>query len=151
MIKIRKATKNDLDKIINLKKEWDKEFNGITGTNEKLNISEVKKEFYESLNPAKGVLLVIEENGIIEGYLQGDFLTHVPSNKRGYIGDIFVKKEFRKRNLATKLINEFTKIVKNKKFKSVQLHVNIKNKRAYGLYQKTGFEMTDYKMEKKIK
>lgn len=110
----------------------------------------MKKEFLEILKDKKTLLLVVEENKKLIGYMHSTFFKNI-YRKLGYIGDIFVLKEFRRKGIATKLINEFIKILKNKRYEKITLSVNIKNKNAIHLYEKLRFHIQHYDFEKELK
>ncbi len=150
-MKIRKARKSDLKEYLKLKRQEEKDYSEITKqkiTYPKDNV--MKKEFDKNLSSKSCLILVVEENKNLIGYMHGTFFKNAYSNG-GYIEDIFVLKEFRKKKIATKLINEFIKILKQKKYKRIQLSVNSKNTRAIKLYKKLGFELYHYDFKKELK
>ncbi len=71
--------------------------------------------------------------------------------KFGYIDDIFVSKNFRKKSVAKIFIEEFINILKRNKIKKCRLGVNTKNNKAIRLYRNMGFEIKHYDMDKKLK
>lgn len=138
---MRNAVKKDFDEYLSLKKQVVKKMN--------INNSEIKKEFDFILRyPNKNrIILVSEQANKINGYLVGTFLMHA-FQKIGYIDDLFVKKEFRRKRVATSLIKEFMKIAEKRNLKRIRLGVAVKNKNAIKLYQKLGFKITHYEMQK---
>ncbi len=110
----------------------------------------LKREFKDALNSIKKFLLIAEEDKEIIGYLEG---VQIIDNyqKTGYIYDIFILKEYRKKRFAIDLIGKFTNLLKKRKIHKIKLGVNPKNKRALNLYRKLGFKIAHYEMEKKIK
>ncbi len=149
-MKIRKVRKKDLNEYINIKKESLKEYSKIVGKKINLTDSQIKKELYELLSSQKKFLLFIEEDKKIAGYLVGSLIISDHQNF-GYIDDLFVRTQFRRKRFASRLVKEFIKIIKRKKAKKVRLGVNIHNKNATRLYEKLGFKIVHYEMDKELK
>lgn len=119
----------------------------------------IKKEFYEEYSKKKKpfefsqsdfqellkdfVIIAIEDCGII-GLLVGEIRTE-KNELEGYIAELFVKKEFRKKHIATKLKNYFLKILKNKEICLCRIDVNPDNP-AQEVYKKWGFKIDKYRM-----
>ena len=82
MIKIRKATGNDLKEYVKLMKESNKEYSKIIG--EKVNFSdkEIKEEFNSVLKSQKEFLLLAQDNEKIVGYLMGNFTSYKKKENR---------------------------------------------------------------------
>ncbi len=150
-MKIRKAKKEDFDDYLNLKRLEEKDYSKIT--KQKITYPEdnvIKKEFNNAIKSRKHLILFAIEDKKIVGYLHGTFFSN-PYRKGGYIEDIFVIKEFRRKGFAKKMINEFIKILKNKGYKKIHLSVNTKNTNAIKLYKKLGFEIYHYDLRKEWK
>jgi len=150
-IEIRKARKEDFDEYLKLKREEKKDYSKIvckkiTYPKDKI----LKKEFNDALVFKKHLILVVEEDKKLIGYLHGTYFSN-PYSKGGYVEDIFVLKEFRKRGIAKNLINKFIKILKNKGYKKIQLSVNPKNIGAIKLYKNLGFEIFHFDLRKEWK
>lgn len=60
-----------------------------------------------------------------------------------YIAEVMVAKEFRKRGIATLLIDETNRFAAKKNYKSIVLRVWDKNGAAISLYDKLGFKLLD--------
>jgi len=149
-MKIRLANKKDLNNYILIKNESLKEYSKITQQSIKLTNLQIKKELTEGVSNPKRFLIVIGKDKRIIGYLIGSILISEHQNY-GYIDDIFILKEFRKKGLGVKLINDFIKKIKKKKVKRIRLGVNIKNKNAIKVYKKLGFKIRHYEMDKELK
>jgi len=145
-MKIRKATKKDLRNYIIIKKEGLKEYSKIAKKRIILNNNQIKKELFEAISNPKRIILFVE-NEMLEGYIIGSIIVSEHKNY-GYIDDIFIFSDYRKKGLATLLVREFIKILKKRKIRNIGLGVNIRNKKAIELYKKLGFEMKHYGMEK---
>ncbi|MGV8151493.1 MAG: GNAT family N-acetyltransferase [Candidatus Nanoarchaeia archaeon] len=148
-MKIRKATKKDLEKYIFLRSEYIRVINKQNNENKAPNTDKIKKEFQNGFK--KGcIFLVAELNGNLAGYILGNIFTN-PWKSGGYIDDLYVDKAFRRKGIATKLLNEFIHQLKNKGIKTCQLGVSKKNTQAIKLYKKLGFDIVNYEMRIKLK
>lgn len=150
-MKIRKGTKKDFDEYYRMKVEECKEYSKIRG--KKIEIpkkEQVKENFYKILEMKEGLFLVVEKEKQLIAYLQGLVYKNIWSNC-GYVEQIFTDKRFRKKGTATNLIEYFKKALKKEKIHQILLSVNVKNKTAFRLYKKLGFEITKYEMKMKVK
>src|SRR3989344_3366455 len=139
MVKIRKAKREDFEEYLELKKKSLKEYSIITQQKIPINLQEIKKEFEEFFVSPKRFLLIIKENNAYAGFLIGTLITYV-FKKTGYIDDIFIKKEFRRRGFANLLIKNFILVTKKKEAQKLRLGVNPRNGNAIKLYKKLGFK-----------
>ena len=149
-MKIRKATKKDLKEYILLRKLATKEYSRIKKKKISLPDNFIKKRFKELISSKDAFLLLAERDKTIEGYLAASLIKGV-TQKTGYVDDIFVLKEFRKKGVGSLLIKEFMTILKKNKFKKIRLGTYIDNKNALRMYKNMGFKITHYELEKKIK
>jgi ribosomal protein S18 acetylase RimI-like enzyme len=150
-MKIRKARKEDFEEYYRLKVEESKEYVIIIGKHINIPLKkDLKKEFFEFIGKKNKRGYLSFEAKKLAGYMLVSVYNNIWS-KYGYIEDIFVKKEFRKKGIATQLVLEFLNYVKSNKINKVYLSVNLKNNNAINLYKKIGFEITKYNMEMKIK
>ncbi|PIN93262.1 hypothetical protein COU56_03750 [Candidatus Pacearchaeota archaeon CG10_big_fil_rev_8_21_14_0_10_31_9] len=147
-MKIQKAKKEDLRKYLKIKRESLKEYSKMSGCKINLTDNQIKKELIESINNPKKFTLLIGD-GEIAGYLIGSII--ISEHKSyGYIDDIFIYRKFRGHGLGTDLIKEFIKILKHKKINKLRLGVNINNKKAIKLYERLGFKLKHYEMDKEL-
>ncbi|MEK6864180.1 MAG: GNAT family N-acetyltransferase [Nanoarchaeota archaeon] len=161
MITIRKASVKDVPLIFELWNLLEKEHNAmiLQKTPElklllakKKNMAEIyKKNAKKVITSKKEIIYIAEKDGKPAGYIE------LTIDKRGYsvinvgvICDIFVKKEFRKLGVSSKLKQEAIKWFKSKRIKCVGLNVYMHNKQAYSVYKRWGFSDTDIRMMKKI-
>ncbi len=159
-MKIRKAIQKDFKEYLNLKKYRKEDYLISFGKELISPIDSIfKKEFYSILHSRKSLLIVAEEKSKLIGYIQGVLFSKQSlqkiffnslCTKMGYVGDIFVLKEFRRKGVATFLINEFVRNLKNRKYEEICLLVNKKNKNATNFYDKLDFKISRYEMKKKI-
>jgi ribosomal protein S18 acetylase RimI-like enzyme len=148
-MEIRRAKKEDFRQYLKLKKYNLKEYSNLINERIRRTDKDLKKEFNEFFSSKKRFLFVLEKDKEIKGYLIGTLIVS-DYKKTGYIDDLFVSKNFRKKGAAKKLIREFIKILKRKKIKRFRLGVSIKNNKATRLYKNVGFKIKHYDMEKKI-
>jgi len=147
---IRKAAKQDFKEYVALRKESIKEHSKLL--KEKLMIltkSQINKELKE-LFSKRNVFLIAEEDKKIAGYLIGTLFKE-PWQRMGYVDDLFILKNFRKRGIAKLLVKEFIKIVKKEGLEKCSLGLIAKNKKALSLYSSLGFKIARYEMAKKLK
>ena len=149
-MKIRKATKKDFSGYLWLKREEEKHFTKLLGKRFSISDKEYKKEFLTIFKSKKNILLLAEEMGVIIGFLYGTLFKNL-HDSGGFIEVIYVSNDYRRKGVATTLMKEFTKTVKKKKLKKIQLSVNVKNINAFGFYKKIGYKLHHYDMKKEIK
>ena len=104
----------------------------------------------DGLNTSNQYLLSVINNSVDIGYLWLHIFA-VKEQKKCFIYDIKIKDTYRGHGLGTKTMECIEKYCKNKEVESIGLHVFGHNKRAVSLYNKMGFETTNYRMEKKLK
>ena len=122
MIVIRKMTEKDLLQVTEIEQEtfsqpWSRE------------------DFLSSLNEANNDYLVAEEEGSIAGYcgywgIAGE----------GYIYNVAVKKEYRKKGIGTIMLKNLLEESKSRGIESFTLEVRSSNDAAIHLYESLGFE-----------
>jgi len=87
---------------------------------------------------APDTYLVYEEDGKILGYVVAVIL----DNSAAHIVSIAVHPNYRRRGIATLLMNELLKILEMKKIDLIFLEVRVNNDAALHLYTKFGFKIT---------
>jgi ribosomal protein S18 acetylase RimI-like enzyme len=138
---IRKIDKKEIELLLKIKEEFNKEYKI-----QKKSKTFILKEFKDYLE--KGNIFIEEIKNKIVGYLIGTIEKNNYENF-GYIEEIFISKDFRKKGISTKLKNEFIKVLKSKKIKLCRIEVSPKNK-AKKVYKKWGFKIEKYRMGLKI-
>jgi len=119
---IRKATLKDLNEIINIE-------------NESFNIHDRFSKEVIKYHIKKSHTYVYEYNKSIIAYL-----IYIPYKKSIRIYSIAVKKNYRNKKIATKLINHIINIAKKQRKKYLSLEVSVLNKIAINFYKKLGFK-----------
>ena len=161
-MKIRKATLKDLKTIVNLWVEFMKEHDkNVLKENERLdffikrkdNSKEIFSEFVEKNIKSKNseIFLAEVENQIV-GFCQMLIKDEIPVfkiEKYGYISDLFVKKEYRKKGISTKLKDMAFDWFREKGMKFVSLGMYPDNIESHEIYKKWGF--FDYHVDMRIK
>ncbi|WP_232183809.1 GNAT family N-acetyltransferase [Staphylococcus arlettae] len=102
------------------------------------------------LDTSNQYLLSVINNNVDIGHLWL-YIYDGKDQKKCFIYDIKIKETFRGQGLGTKTMNCIERYCKDKDVESIGLHVFGHNKRAVALYNKMGFETTNYRMEKKLK
>lgn len=133
MIKVRVGKESDVTQLVDLDKLAGKEIKWWQPLS--------KLEFLKILKHKK-LLYVAEEKGEIIGYLSGTI-----KGKKLILENVFVKKEFRKKGVATELIKKFSSDWENKDMKETRLHCP---ERLKEFYEKLGFRITALVMKKEF-
>ncbi len=99
------------------------------------------KFFREELNYNTFALyLTAKVNKEVVGYTGCWFKDRV---KEIHIVNLAIKKEFRRKNIATYLINEIINMAKTINFNKITLEVRASNEKAINLYEKLDFKKTN--------
>ena len=96
----------------------------------------------DSVEMEKGskVKLVADVNGEAIGTLSIDFGRDPWTPHVAEISNVIVNRDFRRKGIATKMIESALEIAKEKKIKIVKVEIESKNIAASNLYNKTGFK-----------
>ena len=161
-MKIRKAKKEDIEKIWEIEKESREHHTKISQTKykrlnksktDKKAKSEFEKNLEKDINGKKIVFLVAEINNEIAGWIFSKLGTWGWSDnppKTIWIDDIGVLKKYQRKGIAKKLLKETEKIAKKKGMEYSYLTVWLKNEPAYNLYKKNKYEDFAIEMVKKF-
>lgn len=136
----RQVKKEDFEKFLEIKLKFLDEY-GISKKTKKFILTEFNKYL-------KRILILAEENGDLIGYIAGE----VEKNnyeKYGYISEIFIKKEYRNKGIASKLKDEFLNELKKQKISLCRIDVN-PNNLALEVYKKWGFKIDKHRLMLKI-
>ena len=97
----------------------------------------VNDYFCNMIKNPKNILLCYEEDNTIKGYI---FLKPVSDNSKVCLIDgLYVEEEYRKKGIASKLIEEALKTIKDN-YEHVEINVIAQNEAAYKIYNKLGFK-----------
>lgn len=156
-MKIRKATKKDLSELVRLYLKYRKENESLAGVYKQrwqLSKKEISKYILESISKKNNFLMVLDEEGVLKGFIFGSFEKKEDSIKNyGSINEIYVVPEMRGKGFSSQLKDEFVKWFKEKKKGKgiISLYVMPKNEVAKKSYQKGGFEVSDLKLVREMK
>jgi N-acetylglutamate synthase-like GNAT family acetyltransferase len=143
-MKIRKATKKDLNRITELfRKEYAK-----SPYNEKWKEKDAKDKVKRDFK--RDLTFVVEENGSVEGFVM---ITEYSGwdGKQGFIDNIIVNSKFQGKGFGKALIKKVEDHFKKKGMKKLYL-MSIKSSKAFGFYKKRGFKEEDFvSMKKRLK
>jgi len=95
------------------------------------------KEFGKNLSSQKEYWIVAEENKKILGFSQGVLC----KSNVGELRRVYISKEFRGKDIGTKLCKEIVKWLKSKKVEEIKSLVYYKNKPSIKMQEKLGFEI----------
>ncbi|KYK30677.1 MAG: hypothetical protein AYK22_08560 [Thermoplasmatales archaeon SG8-52-3] len=98
-------------------------------------------------------IFIAEFDGVVIGHMIISIKKNFPIFKMEYYGRIntvFIKKEFRDKNISSKLKDEAIKWFKQKGINRVSLNVDPNNKRAINAYNKWGLSLSLFEMRMNI-
>ena len=160
---IRKAKVEDIPDILILWKEFMHEHdNIILNKNPKLkpylirknNATDIMRKFIQkNIKTKNSVVYIANVKSKPAGYclaLIKDNIAIFNLSKIGYISDLFVKKEYRRKNISSEFKNIVIRWLKDRKIKHISLVVKKDNKFAYSVYKKWGFFDYHIEMRKKL-
>ena len=109
----------------------------------------VKDYFKNIIKKENDILLCYEENNNVMGYIYLKAINN--NNEKGYLIDgLYVEETYRNRGIATKLINEAIKVIKDTDSKFIDINVLANNLIAYKLYKSLGFNETKINLRKDL-
>ncbi|HLC31810.1 MAG TPA: GNAT family N-acetyltransferase [Candidatus Nanoarchaeia archaeon] len=148
---IREATKEDLNRLISLYREYDLYENELDKGVEIDSIVEIKKRTLKFLKNKKVRIFVIEEYGEILGMVDWS-IDKKNGEKRGVLNNIIINKKARGKRYGTQLVDFLIDYFKNKKCVKVYSFVRGKNIKAQKFWKDYGFNLSvnGYHMDKKL-
>lgn len=154
-IKIRKASRKDINVIVSLARKLadyhrkiDKFYKGGNET-----LRGFKKTLTRSIGKKNIRILIAETNGKIVGYFIGRIEKSKPifvPEKIGKISDAFIDKKYRRKGVGKKLFFELLKWFKKNKIKYLQVSVDSRNVIGVSFWRKLGFKEFMKRMKMKI-
>ena len=142
----RKADSNDVGELINLRKEQLLEENLKEGRNDERNIDNELKEYFTKniINNTFISWVAIENNRIIATsglcFYQLPPTFSNPSGKVAYVTNMYTMKEYRRKGIATTLVEKIINEAKLLDYKILRLHTSLDGK---SIYMKYGFIDSD--------
>jgi len=70
--------------------------------------------------------------------------------RKGYVSNLYIKKNYRYKGIGKKLLNISLKWLKENNVKYISLEIHLKNKNALKFYRDLGFKDYTLKLAKKI-
>lgn len=142
MVTYSLAEKKDYKKLEEISVAFSLDLNKKAIKKENFNIeSFIKKEkkfFKKNFNDKFLKFFICREEGKLVAYaLIG---IEEDNSSEGFVSELFVKPEFRKKGIATKLLKMSFKELKKRKCKDISITVHSENTKAVKLYKKFGFE-----------
>lgn len=112
-----------------------------------------RKRLKKRIRSKSNIFFVVEDNGKVIGFIDGN----VPDDEWwykenvAYVDHLCVDSSYRKQGIATKLMIEFEKSVKELGVKDIRLLAFPNNKPAISFYKKNGFSEYSVYYNKRIK
>ncbi len=151
---IRRAKIEDFDSILKLQLELeDTECKFDTNLIERCyDTKEGKKRLRKRIKSKTQVFLVAVSNNEVVGFVDGRIMDEAIwyKEKVGILEHICVRKENRRKNVASNLIKAFEREIVNMGAKYIQILAFPENKPAMDLYNKYGYEMYSVYLSKRI-
>lgn len=114
-------------------KKGDKDF--PEPLSDRVDLKEYAKKMYENAV----IIAEVYDNqvvGLFAGYINDE------KKKSAYISFVNVLKEYRRKGMAKKLLQEFIDVARKKGFCEIHLHTSFENQGAIKLYESNGFKKT---------
>jgi len=145
MLKIRAAVEEDLPKLGELWSDfmtYNAAFNDSFKTNKKARGIFMSEMTERNQNPDCR-LAVAESDGDLVGFCYS-YISLKPKyfklDKFGFIGDLFVRDEFRRNGIGRKLVDDAFDFFRRRKIKQIELLVAIKNVNTIKFWEAVGFD-----------
>lgn len=151
-IKIRKAVKKDLDKILELNQklfDYEKQFDDTF--NPEWTYSEVGKNSFIKCIKTETVLIAEVEDRVV-GYVCAtvDNYSFRGINPIAELENMYVEEEFRNKGVGSKLVEVLLSELKDQRVKRIKVGALHSNTEAIKFYKKNGFENHVVELERDI-
>lgn len=151
-MKIRKATKKDIEGVVRLFGEYDRYENALDKRH-KIDTVKERKDFFNLLmNKPRAVVFVLDVGGRLGGVISGEYRESM-MGRGGLIHELIISKEYRSKGYGEKLLKALEDYLKKKGCKSMQSFVFIKNKGVLKFYNKWGYSSNEegFMIRKRLK
>ena len=151
---IKKATIKDFEKLKDIKLESKKDEMKYSDSLKPLSKTiDIYFEYFKAELRKKNsaVFIALEKQPIgiiIVTYFKPLRISKFP--KKGYISNLYIKKEHRKKGIGKKLLDISLKWLKQNNVKYISLEIHLENKNALKFYRNLGFKDYTLKLAKKI-
>jgi ribosomal protein S18 acetylase RimI-like enzyme len=154
-MKIREAKIDDVHKIFNLIDKLMDYHLKLDDYYKLLSSSEdIYKEYFENLIKSdNSLVLVVEDNGVIVGFLAGKIENRPPVfevKRRGWIDSIFVLEDYRVQGIGKELTRKMLEWFKRRGISYVELSVDSRNEIGQEVWKTLGFKTWKKMMKIKI-
>lgn len=152
---IRKATIEDFDKVLEIKlesKDEERRFNPALRPVKKM-VNYYKEYLKNDLSSEWRAVFIAVIKGEIVGIIVGKTyrtLKIAGYERRGYLSNLYVKKESRRKGVGRKLFEKAIDWLKSKGAKAITLEIHNENKDKVDFFHKFGFKDFTTKMVKRI-
>lgn len=153
-MKIRKATSNDLESVLELSELMMKLHISFDVYYDIYTKYEDARKYYKEQLAKRGLLYVVaeDENKKIVAFASA-YTISIPRTKAPKIGILvtnFVKEEYRGRGIGTMLYEYRMNWFKQKNVKYVEMNVDVRNTKALKLWKKYGFKEYQVKLKMEL-
>lgn len=152
-MEIRKANKEDAREIVSLLKEYEEHENFLDSSFELSSIKELSATVSKQFKNKDVIYLIADNNFNLVGLLSYS-LERRGKNKVGVLQDIIITKDFRKKGIGKKLVDEAIKIMKKEGCLFVRSFVMANNTDAQTFWKNMDFslkEMHGYMIRRNLK
>ncbi|MCK4918312.1 MAG: GNAT family N-acetyltransferase [Candidatus Pacebacteria bacterium] len=154
-MKIRKAKKEDILSILKLVEKMVDFHYAIDKIYKPYKeYKELEKYFKSLINTKDNILVVVENENKIIGFLEGGIekaSNDVMFDKIGTINNIFIEEKFRNKGIAKKLLKYIFEYFKSKNIEYIQISTDARNKVGKEFWKKNNFFEYQIKMLRKLK
>jgi len=145
MFKIREALQDDISNIADLWSDfmaYNADFNNSFKTN-KTSKNIFSNEMREKINDSNSRLVVAEIEKTLVGFCFS-YISLKPKffslSKFGFIGDLYVAREHRRKNIGQALVDDALRFFNRKSINQIELLVAIKNEGTIKFWESLGFD-----------
>jgi ribosomal protein S18 acetylase RimI-like enzyme len=153
-MKIREATIKDFEKLKDIKLESKKDEMKYSDSLKPLSktIDIYFEYFKEELRKKNSAVFIAEDKKPIGIIIVTYFIPLRISKfaRKGYVSNLYVQKNHRKKGIGKKLLDTSLKWLKKNKVQYISLEIHLENKNALKFYRKLGFKDYTLKLAKEI-
>ena len=150
---IRKATIKDFEKLKDIKLESKKDEMKYSDSLKPLSKTiDIYFEYFKDELKKKNSTVFIAEDKKPIGIIIATFFQPLRISKfarKGYVSNLYVKKNYRNRGIGKKLLHTSLKWLKENNIKYISLEIHLDNKKALKFYRDLGFKDYTLKLAKK--
>jgi len=153
-MKIRKATIKDFESLKEIKLLSKKDEMGYSDSLKPLSKTiDIYDEYFKAELEKKNSAVFIAEDKRPIGIIIVTYFKPLRISKftrKGYVSNLFVRKNYRNKGIGKKLLDISLKWLKETHVKYISLEIHLKNKKALKFYRDLGFKDYTLKLAKKI-